>query len=78
MRIRSKTDGAVLDAELCPPAEDTNYGNLVPMARTGQGRVAINMVEAQQDYELVAASPEEQARLEEAGYFLATPGRAGR
>jgi hypothetical protein len=75
MRIRSKLDGVVLDAELRSPVEDTNYGNLLLMADTGWGKVSINMVEAQRDYELLSASPEELGRLEEAGYYLAPAGR---
>ena len=53
MKIRSKLDGTVLNAQLQPPAEDINYGNLVLMIDTADGRVALNMVEAQDDYEIV-------------------------
>ena len=70
MRIRSRLDGTVLNAQLQPAAEDVNYGNLVLMVETADGRVALNMVEAQDDYEIVEAGIDEQAQLEQAGYFL--------
>jgi hypothetical protein len=75
MRIRSRLDGVVLNAELRWPAEDTNYGNLMLMADSGRGKFSINMVEAQRDYELLSASPVELTHLEEAGYYLAPAGR---
>jgi hypothetical protein len=70
MKLRSKRDGAILNARLETPAEDTNYGNFLLMVDTADGEVALNMVEAQADYELVAADMKEQAELERAGYFL--------
>jgi hypothetical protein len=72
MRLRSKLDGAILNAELRSPPEDVNYGSRVLMT---DNRVTLNMVEAQRDYELLSATPEERAILEEEGYFLSPAGR---